>query len=1159
MGERRTVRRLLILGLWFALVVGAALWAEGRFWVSPDEWFRRAQHADDAGRSETAIALVRKGLEDAPQSPGLWGFKAYRELEVGRPDSAVQSFRRAMSAEESVSPGEAFRQFSRGRPDSAVRSLAGAKSPRGEILLGYAEALEAAGHPDSAAAVLARMDASKLSQSAQIRRAQLFGRLGSRERELEAYLTAMEEPPKDEKLIRTAVRVAASVGRWADVARLTGRLERLSADGISSSTMLRLRAQALERTDQPAEAFSIYQQIASPANLETRAGLARRLGRDSLAAALYRTLADREERKLEHVKALAVTLEESGQRAEARSVYDSLYRAGELSRGLRIRYASLLREEGAAQAAWKVLSDTPLRTDRASEARLWVGTALQAGKVGQAKSIAARTLNTESAAPTDLKLLARVHLAAGDTAQAAAMLGRYMKQRPEDWSVGVRRVGLLVESGQARTARAAAHRLLEQSAPQDLSLLLTLGHQMEQLGSPKLAREAYLRVIEESPQNPAPDLLRRLGRISYQLDRASDAVRWYEAYRSVAVSEEARRATDVPYARALLAAGRPEEAISVLQPLRERSEPEAYILAARAAESRQRWKDAAAALDKLSQERMLTTDERKWKAGLLQRGGQYEAALKSYETLLSSKEPKAHDDVVRAVGDLRLRLGDAKGAARAYRLLPDSLLMETSAGLNLARALAQSGQPDAALATYDRYLEASPPKADTIVAEAAEVALDAGRYQLAGGWTRSALADGSTSPELRLLLAESLRHQGDVRAAERHLEAVPEVAPSHIPTDQWTARIARVRGNLRRAEQAYRQSLDNALSTTDSVARLKRLTRIALERGDYGRAERWLKLIPAGEAPELYRRVERSTRPGLGYRGGIFSDANGFRQEQWFGGEMSLWPEAGIHLFGRGQGGAFRQEGINQERWMAVLGLDSIYPSSGVRLGANAGVELFPGQDDDLLVGNLRATWAVADVTRVHLRLNRTSIWSATGARAVRRFNRVTSLTALMPRVAFGLTRLSARLEHRLGGFSKLNASAGATRLDDGNHQLSVSGRGVIPFWSGPNQYLALSPNLYGQWSERDSDGLYTPSSYVSAGLGLHGIRRWGAVSLEVEMAPYLSLDELDPVGGGWGLLEAQWDLGDVRFGLGGMGLLQTDDYRAGRVYGRVEIGGNVF
>lgn len=1162
--ERGTLRFLLLLG-WAAAVAAVVFWRVGAFWEDPEDHMREARAALREGRTVRALAAARRALEEDSSLAGAWTFKGYRELDLGRPDSAARSFHRAMRGDR-----------------------AGA-----EARLGLGRALLDAGRADSAAAVLARLAPDDLpGREARERRASMLAEAGAHGHALAAYARLAADSAARPDVLESATRAAAAIDRWGDVLWFAGRLEAVADDRGARLVAARHRALAQEARGDPTAALETYRRIASPGNLPERASLADRTGADSLAAALYADLAERTgdpEYRLRRAAALV----RAGRSDRALGTYAGLRADGALDREGAVRYARLLRQRDRGREAWELLRSRRPRPAEAGEAELWVSAALEAGALEEARRLAEQHLTDDPESAADWRLLARVERAAGEREAAADALGRYLHLRPADASARSERIGLLADLGRREEAAEQGRRLLAGEATDDVELLARLGRQMEQIEAWGVAARAYRRALVAAGGS-RPDLRFREAEATRLAGRPREAAARYRKLLAGDPPAEIARRARLGAGRALLASGHPARAIAPLGPVPEPAptgstrdaetlpvevprygvEPADSVrlrLLARAAGEADSADVAVRAWEALSSVRALTVEEWTRLAGLYREARRRDRALLVYETLLARADRLGHSpepDVVAAVADLRLRADRPGAAAEAYRRLADRRLRETRDGLNLARALWADGRRREALDRYRSWLDSNPDAGAEALREAARVHLAAGRHSDAEEWARRALGEDPEDPLSRLLLAESLRFQGRVREAGRRADRLREAEPpSRLTAAEWKARLDLIDGRYRAAWREFGRAA--ARDSGPAGALLAERTRAAASRGDYARARRALARADSAGAPsarvgELTTQLDRATRPGASALGGLFVDSNDLNHVQWLGLQGELWARDRARLTAALQGATLWQGEDDFDLWRASVGVDSLFPAASLQLGLEAGVATFADvdplladlrdADDGLVTGRLGLEAAVRDATRVRFTLRRESVWEATGARGPRQFNRVTDLGRVP--LDFSETSAGVGLEHVVGAGERLRLSATGSRLTGGVERLSGSVRYEVRLFSGPDRYTAVTPNLYVEGTPAEVAGIFSPDRYASLGLGFRTIRRSGPLTLDLEANPHVFLNGDEMEAGVWGLGEVSAGLGPIRLGLGAFGLGQTRGFGAGRFFARVRIPG---
>lgn len=1111
--KRQHPERPILIGVWLIAVFGVLQWKYPGFWHGPDAHFRAAEAHVAAGRAADALTEVEAALRAVPESSQYLRFKGYRELELGRPEAAAESFASAVLTE----------------PDDL------------EGRFGLATALvDARTDLDSARAVLQALSADAGGPGQRARLARLFAGLPDPDAALTEFEGALASRPTDPVLLREASDLALALGRWDRVIELTDRWLLEASTPSDRGQALTRRAPALRASGRIDEAFDSYAAIADSANLPQRAALALETEHYPEAAGLYRDLRQRESDEGTE-RALAYALERAGQLSAADSTYRRLLTSPEVAQETRIRYAWLLNVLGRYGEAWTILE--PLGRPASDPALL----ALQAQTAVWAR------LDEEA-----IRLL------------------RVWVERPRPSSLLAARVAhehlaaMLDENGRAGEAL-LEYRWLAERQPQDAAVWIDIARISDQLGRPADVEEAWERALGAGAEHPEGIL--RLARLRRDRGALESAIQAFDDY----LGRVDDREVAWELTTTLMNADRPVAALALIResPGEELVDPAHLEIAVWAAWSADEPGAAAGYLKRLAELRPLEGAERVQLADALRGSGDSIAALEEYERLAGEgalavwetvgdlraqldQHPEAAEaydrvppgprtaEVERKRAGALMRAGATDEALAAYRraLLADP--PSASVEIEFARAAASAGRPDTAVSHYLAVVEMA--GAEGIRLELAQNLLAARRFSEAERWARDALLAGEPPDESRLALGESLQAQGRSEEAEETLR--PLVRSGHGAGDlAWQARVAAARDRHLEAWRLYGRAIEAAPGTT-SDALLAELwvarARSAVAMGDFRRAdEAFQRAIAAGAGRdavvERRRSLAEATRPQVELPASLFRDDNDLEfRDLRLGGR--IWSGAST-LNGELGFGRLEQGPVGFDRWTAGLDFEDWRPAPSVALSARVGVEDY-GDGGSLWVGDASLRVLGGDGSFWGVDLQRGTPWSGFRDRDPRRFNRIIDLAAIGP--DFDIFEGRAIVDRVVGGRDRrLRLEGGLADYADGNLQGSLYGHYQVPLHGAVGAWTVLRPNLYVEFFDDRVDSYFSPEALVSLGLGFHGIRGGPGSRFEFEIQPEIRWAQgggVDP--GLFALGEGTFSIADaldLRFGA--FGYAQGDGY----------------
>ena len=175
-----------------------------------------------------------------------------------------------------------------------------------------------------------------------------------------------------------------------------------------------------------------------------------------------------------------------------------------------------------------------------------------------------------------------------------------------------------------------------------------------------------------------------------------------------------------------------------------------------------------------------------------------------------------HARLLYALGDVRLRLGDAAGAADALTQAVAAQPGLVEARLEQAAALAAAGRAEDALAAYREGLRRAPDLHADGWNNYGFLLLQGGRAAEAAEALRRAVGLRPPFVEARANLGAALLAQGDLESAEAQFEAALRYDPVYVPALGNLAVISAERGETAEARRLLEQVL--ALSPGDAQA-----------------------------------------------------------------------------------------------------------------------------------------------------------------------------------------------------------------------------------------------------------------------------------------------------------------------------------------------------
>lgn len=1119
MHERSKLTRsaAIALALWLLAVIGLVLWLRPQFWVQPHDRFQEAQALSHERRWPEALAAIDRALAADPNNAGYLVFKAYRQLDLGRPADAEQTFRRALG----VDPSNV------------------------EARLGVATVLAKQGHRDPALAALQPLSPDVITAGQLRRRSELYTELGARQSALDDLSHLLNADPGNAALLREAAMLAVAEKDWSRTASLTQQLGAVTQDAAVREWASNTRGMALESSGRIPEAYEAYGEAEDPDRLETRAYMALRLGRSLDAAELFERLSADRPAEPRFRRSLAYALQAAGRTDAAERVFRALVADGAADPEIRQAYAWLLNMQGRYAEAWAVLEPLPRPARGPELLELQARTALWAGRLSDANNLIRALLGVRPQDPELWKRLAEIADQVGEDREAAEALRAYLLLQSQDWRARQRLAEILAGRGSLQEALEEYHTLIAAN-PQDANLHRSLGLVQETVGDLAAASASYTRAIELSRGNEASDLYLRVARLYRWSSQPEAAVPWYERYLGAIADPVLQRPVESELALSLLESGENAGSLALLEKASGRAPLDAGELhtAARAATAADQPGAAARLLELLGEQRPLTLDEQRWLAGMYRASGQRERALVVYGQIAGVT---GNDDasVLEALGDLRYDLGDFEGALRAFRDIAGAGDV-SDVTLKIARTSVRAGDLAGAAQSYERYVRARPDDAaarleaaryyasagrprealahyrEVVSAggaagmrlELARIHLAAGEFVGAEQWARQAMAAGEAARESSLALAQSLHLQGRGREAEIILRSMIDAAPNDAEALTWRAHVASA---LDRHLEAYRLfERAEAAGTPPREGVLLWMAEAARRRGDLARAQdatararREGASPPALDAAQ--RELRADTRPRLLLPVWVHADTNDLRITENGAGVVWFAPLVRGVLALSGLTGTVSQHTFTSRRTSAMLTLDRLFPTPAFELATSLGFDRYDHARD-------LATWRAAGIyhftndSAVGFSGGRESLLPAGTRAELRQFNRVLDVGALGPDFYFQGVRGFA--EHVAAGERRARLETGIDAAKDGNHRLFAYLHYQVPLATGARDWLALRPNLFFETFRDRMPFYFSPSRHLTVGTMLHAIRQRQRWNLELEINPqWLRTDGANSVG----------------------------------------------
>lgn len=301
------------------------------------------------------------------------------------------------------------------------------------------------------------------------------------------------------------------------------------------------------------------------------------------------------------------------------------------------------------------------------------------------------------------------------------------------------------------SAAADCYGIARRLAPGDFRWPYLLGYLRQGEGRLEEAAELYERAIEIVPAVPA---LIRLGRVYADLDRAVEAE---EVLRRALASDPTSSAAEAELGQVLLAEGRYEEAVALLESALEK-EPRADLL----------YYPLALAYRGLG-------DRERSRMVMAQRG---ETGLRPADPVVDALEGLTTGERVHLLRGRAAFEAESWGeAAAAFREALAAAPESVRARINLAAALSMQGDTEPAIALLEEALEIAPGNASAHF-NLAELLRAGGDSETALDHLQQAVSYERQDAELRLHLADALRDRGELEAALSHYQEAIRLDPA---------------------------------------------------------------------------------------------------------------------------------------------------------------------------------------------------------------------------------------------------------------------------------------------------------------------------------------------------------------------------------------------
>ncbi len=470
-----------------------------------------------------------------------------------------------------------------------------------------------------------------------------------------------KEAPTPENLDERA-QLAMELQRFDEAAELYKELAKIHPNDPEIKNQLAVALRALKQLE---EAYKLFTEAPTPANLEARAELALQLKQYDDAARLYEELVALHPQNAQLRENLAYALDKGGQGAgsldKAADQYAELIASGKASEETRVRYVWLLMREKRYDEAYQLLAAMP---DTDPELlRLKAEAAFLSKRFAEAVPLLQQLSRTAPKDPEVWQNLAAAFDALKKPGEAAEALRQYLALAPADQGGSTRLAALLQRSGQTKEAIRIYKQILKTS-PDDADALQGLATIYEAQSRYGAALDLLLRLARV--QAPDAGLTLRIARLYKWKKEYATAQTWFRRALAMKLPGNERYLAVLDLAESELESGQGAEALRTLAALNpdKSKDPQLLELQARAAMADKKPARAVAALERLQRIRKLTATQQLWLAGQLRLLGENARALALYEALHKTGDLRSRDGL-EALGDLRLDAGRAGDALRA--------------------------------------------------------------------------------------------------------------------------------------------------------------------------------------------------------------------------------------------------------------------------------------------------------------------------------------------------------------------------------------------------------------------------------------------------------------------------------------------------------------
>ncbi len=938
--------------------------------------------------------------------------------------------------------------------------------------------------------------------------------------------------------------------------------------------------------------------------LRLRAKTAFWAGENGAALEAYRLLNGSDSKDVAIQSELALILTRLLNFEAAEVLYRKLIEAGAGDAEVRSQYAWLLNSQKRYREAWELVRELDPR-DSKSLVELQARTALWNGELRVASARFEEIARGRPGDPEVWQALGEAYGRMENEAEQTRAWQRYLELRPEDDEARLWLARSFTRSNQP--ARAEAHyRTLLGSGRAGTDLVVEAAQWFESQGMLRDATEQYLKVLRRS--EPAdPELYLRLGRLHHWTHQPGEAAAWYRAFlaesRSLPAAEVLQARAE--FADILLETGRPDASLAEAQTLlaAEPDNAQWLLLGARAASEQQIADLTVGYLERLSRDRRLSDDEQLWLAGQYRTAGEPRKALSLLESVRANGRPLVRRDL-EALADLRAEFGHPQEAIGLYQdLLAE--VPETRLQIKLARVAGKVGPPDLAARSFRTYLDVYPTDWEAQLSaarffssagqygealehylpyvrqegshglelELAAVSLGAERFEEGEHWARLAVRAEPDNPRARLTLGQALHLNGKGGAANKILSEIANEQPDDPETLLWLghAQMARNRHlaaflSIEHAIQSGGNGPEYHMAQGDA----------AMKRGDFGRSQQSFRAAEeAGVNPAAAKaareKLDAETRSTAAPVASMSGDSHGLRTRQ-VSADWNFRPTLALPLslhVARGEvWQASRNSAVPGEtrfsRSSAGLSSGTMFVKPQFGVSFSGGLERFGApsaggsrgmfqRGSTAVTGQVEGRYFFRGGSEAAVRVSRESLWSGYDRRDPRNFNRIRDLSGVAPN--FTLTGVQGNWIHVSKSNKRLQINTGFDNYQDSNRRTYLYTHYQIPLKDSYSNWTVVRPNFYIETYRRESPYYFSPGRYMTGGVMLHTVRKFGDWTVEGEVNPRLVGYE-DAVGiGAHAVFDIRKEVGRVEVGGGGFfSIEQRTGYKQWRFSGGVTI-----